>query len=197
MATMLDCKKIQPLLSEYVDGALPGDSAWEIKLHLSSCAVCSRVADELSATTKMLSSLPRLDTSAGFEKALARRLAEQALQPRPAGWKDILRGWWETPRVRRPSLATAAGLAALVPVVAILTYNARNAPQTVSPAAISVTSSQQMQPGQMAIVTPAVATLEQFADEHAAYESSEPLSDSAGLLVATSTSFETEPEQGL
>src|SRR6476646_6265157 len=104
MATMLDCKKVQPLLSEYVDGALPSDTAWDVKLHVASCAVCARVADELAATAKLLQSLPTLEPSANFEAALAKRLADKVLTPkRPSLGQRIaaaLGGWWSRPILR-------------------------------------------------------------------------------------------------
>ncbi len=71
MASMLDCKKIQGQLSEYVDGALTADAAWSVKLHLASCAVCTRAAEELSATVSLLRSLPRQETSDAPEAAKA------------------------------------------------------------------------------------------------------------------------------
>src|SRR6476646_5558327 len=104
MATMLDCKKVQPLLSEYVDGVLPPDTGWDVKLHVASCAVCARVADELTATAKLLQSLPALEPSANFEAALAKRLADQVLTPaRPTlGQRltDALSGLWSRPILR-------------------------------------------------------------------------------------------------
>src|SRR6187455_1334329 len=91
MATMLDCKKIQPLLSEYVDGALSDAMAWNVKMHVSSCAVCAQVADELRATANLLSALPALEPSANFEAMLAKRLANQVLTPHRPTFAERLR----------------------------------------------------------------------------------------------------------
>src|SRR3712207_8600803 len=53
---------IWPRLSEYVDGALPADRAWAVRMHLASCAVCARVAEELGTTARLLRELPRQET---------------------------------------------------------------------------------------------------------------------------------------
>jgi anti-sigma factor RsiW len=177
MATILDCKKIQPLLSEYVDGTLPLDTAWEVKLHVASCGVCDRVAAELAATAALLQSLPTYEPSADFEAALAKRLADQVLTPkRPALGRRILEAssaWWSRPFVR-PALASGVALAALVPTALFLTHRGGgNTRLVASPAA-----------------TPAVgesSTMDQLWREHTAYASSQPLGDPAGLLSAASS----------
>src|SRR5579859_7623314 len=96
MATMKDCKSVQPLLSEYVDGELSEEVTWSVKLHLASCAVCSRIADDFCATARLVSSLPEPSgPSEGFEAMLARRIADQMLAPKPlTTWGKLLR-WWE------------------------------------------------------------------------------------------------------
>jgi anti-sigma factor RsiW len=158
MAGMNDCKNIRPRLSEYVDGALPADQDWAVRMHLASCAVCARVAEDFSAMARLLGELPRRETSAGFEAALARRLADQVLPPR--------RAWWLLSGTRlRPAVAFAGALAALVPAVFLATRH--SPPGTETPA---VPSEQQF--------------VEQCLDEHAAYASAEPLNDSAAVLLA-------------
>ncbi len=180
MASIIDCKKVQPLLSEYVDGTLAGDNAWGVKLHLASCAVCTRAAEELSATVSLLRSLPRQETSDAFSEALTRRLADQVLQPRRPGLQEQLREWWSLPRVR-PALAAAGALAAL------------------APAALFVSTRQPATP----VESPAVARAEQeqFLDEvleeHASYASGEPLGDpAAAVLLVSSPGGEEIPLKG-
>ena len=125
MATILDCKAVQPQISEYIDGAMDNaDAAWAIKLHLSSCAVCTQVAEDLTQTTRLLQALPGLDTSANFEAALARRLADQVLQPRRPSILDGVREWWSGLPSYRTAFASAAALAAVVPAGLVLAYHA-------------------------------------------------------------------------
>jgi anti-sigma factor RsiW len=114
-ASMADCKKIQSQIGEYIDGALAPDAAWSVRLHLGSCAVCTRVADELRGTVSLLQTMPRQEISNAFEARLARRLADVALQPRRTTLVDRLRDWWAVPPVRPATLAVAGALAATIP----------------------------------------------------------------------------------
>jgi anti-sigma factor RsiW len=168
MATMLDCKKIQPQISEFIDGALDGDSAWAIKLHLASCSVCTLVADDLTRTIEVLRSLPDPAISAGFEAALARRLADQVLQPRRPSLLQRVGEWWAQPQLR-PAFASVAALAAIIPASFFI------ASRSVGPKA-----------GQAGSHTAAATdpSLDQMWNEHLSYASSEPLADSAGMLQA-------------
>lgn len=120
MASMLDCKKIQAGLSEYIDGTLGEAETWATQQHLGSCAVCAQIAQELTQTTRLLAFLPRVEPSESFEAALAARLAQQSLKPRAATLGERFVAWWGQPRVR-PALASGLALAAVVPVVVVLT----------------------------------------------------------------------------
>ena len=169
MASIRDCKQIQPLLSEYVDGALSTDSAWNVQMHLSSCAVCARIAVNLESTVALLKALPRPETSATFEEKLAVRLADQAMRPHRTSLGDRLRVWWATPRVP-PTVATVGALAAMVPIVVV-------AAMYVSPLGWVPTSR-------------AAATRQQFVEkcvqEHASFASSDPLGDPSAMLLSAS-----------
>lgn len=171
MASIIDCKKIQPLLSEYVDDALPSGGAWDIKLHLASCAVCARAAEELGATVSLLKEMPRQETSASFEAALARRLADQVLQPRRAPLSQRLRDWWTRPRVRS-TIALAGALAALVPVAVVLRSQMTPVPGTGETARTTETVEQQF--------------LNEVIEEHASFASAQPLGDRTAVILATS-----------
>jgi anti-sigma factor RsiW len=182
MATMLDCKKIQPLLSEYVDGTLPDQSAWDVKMHVTSCAVCSQVARELTATANLLSSLPTLEPSANFEAMLAKRLADQVLSPHKPTFTERLRNglseWWSRP-LTRPAVATGVVFAALLPVAVLMT-------QPMKPVydSVAVTSPSPI-PTQPAAPRNDSGTLDDLWREHSSYVSTEPLGDSAGMVAAS------------
>ncbi len=174
MATILDCKTVQPQISEYIDGAMVNaDAAWAIKLHLSSCAVCTQVAEDLTQTTRLLQALPTLDTSANFEAALARRLADQVLQPRRPSLLDGVREWWSGLPTYRTAFASAAALAAVLPVGFVLAYHAGAVNRPASPASPSVRS---------AASDP---SLDELFNEHMSYASSEPLADSSAGMLET------------
>ena len=168
MASILDCRKIQPRLSGYVDGALPRDEAWEIEKHLSACAVCARVADDFAATTRLLRTLPEAAPSADFEARLALRLADQSLAPRPMGvWGRWRLAWRERPRGARAAAASGLALACLAPVAALVAVRTRPA---TPPAAVADASS---------------ASLEEIVRVHVRASSSEPLGESTGVLLAS------------
>ena len=185
MASMLDCKKIQAALGEYVDGALPSEEAWRVKLHLSSCAVCAQAARELSGTVALLQSLPRQETSVGFEQALARRLADVALQPRCSSLAERIRDWWTLPRRVRPAtLATAGALAALAPaaVLVISTVNHGNSSGGVTSPRVVRT------PSFVRVTTAGTDFVQQCLDEHSTYAAADPLGDQTAVLLAATLS---------
>ncbi|MBC8104888.1 MAG: zf-HC2 domain-containing protein [Cytophagales bacterium] len=172
METMLDCKKIQPRLSEYVDGALDGETTWSLKRHLSSCAVCSQVESDLRGTSSLLRSLPEAGPSLDFEARLAKRLADQVLEPRRAPLLDRLRDWWYDAPYARPAVTSGLAVAALLPI-AFVAFGGSRAGRTDLP--------QPSPPGfTIANAVSGDPTLEQVWAEHA---SSDPLGDSSSLLL--------------
>ncbi len=178
---MLDCKKIQANLGEYVDGALASEEAWRVKLHLASCAVCDQAARELSGTVALLQALPRQDTPAGFEQALARRLADVALQPRRSSLAERIRDWWTLPRRARPAmLATVGALAALVPA-ALLVFSSVNHGGVVPPAAVSGGPA----PSLARATARGADFVQQCLDEHSTYAAADPLGDQTAVILAS------------
>lgn len=181
MASMMDCQKVQPLLSEYVDGTLDGDAAWSVKMHVASCAVCGRIADDFTATTRLLGTLERREPSANFEDMLAGRLADIALRP-ATPWQRF-RAWWSdsgAAPVRRPALASAAALAALAPVaVVVIGQRAVTNGQGAAPAVVSAS------PAAPADRTAdSAGALRDIWDDHTEFSSSQPLGDQSGVLAS-------------
>jgi anti-sigma factor RsiW len=185
MATMLDCKKIQPLLSEYVDGTLTDQTAWDVKMHVTTCAVCSRVAEELNATANLLRSVPKLEPSANFEAMLAQRLADQVLTPRRQTFvQRIVSGiaaWQEgqSRPILRPAFATGVVFAALIPVALMINRSETGVQQAASP----TPAPQRVLKASAGDSVP----MEQLWRDHLSYSSTEPLGDGAGLLTASNT----------
>ena len=101
----MDCLRVKSLLSEFADEKLDAGTAWLVQTHLSGCDTCGRIHHELSAVRQMLQTLPTATPSAGFDAALAQRLA---LTRRPAAlpptFRTRLSSFW-TPRRLRPTLA--------------------------------------------------------------------------------------------
>ncbi|WP_394794683.1 anti-sigma factor family protein [Armatimonas sp.] len=164
---MLDCNKIQAGLSEYIDSALPEELAEATRAHLRSCAVCTKIAEELTQTSRLLAFLPRPEPSESFERKLTLRLAGQALRPKPITLGEKLSAWWIRPRVR-PAVASALAVAALIPLVVVRVRPA-------SPVAL---------PTHMQTVTEN-REVEQALQEHLTAKTSEAFGDSSGLLLAS------------
>lgn len=170
MASILDCKKIQAVLSEYLDGTLPESAAWEAQQHLGSCAVCAQVAQELTQTTRLLAFLPRHEPTESFEAALAARLAHQSLRPRPLTWSERLVAWWSRPRVR-PAVASGLAVAALVPIAFLALRPA--APRRSEEPRLTATEG---------------GTLDQVMQDHLSATTTEAFGNSSGLLLASARS---------
>jgi anti-sigma factor RsiW len=179
MASILDCKKIQPLLSEYADGALDEATAWDVKMHVSSCAVCAKITQDFAATTRLLQSAPVPTLSADFEARLTRRLADEALRPRPlTPWQRVafaVRDAWNQPK-HRPAFATGAALALLAPVAFLVTRQelTPRVPTSPTPAARAANAGGET-----------TGALDEMWRDHQAYDSSEPFSNPSGLLPIT------------
>ncbi len=186
MATMNDCKTVQPLLAEYVDGELAETQAWQVKMHVQSCAVCQSISDDFAATARLVSSLPvPKGPSASFEEMLARRIADECLAPKPLSAFDKLRVWWDektasVPIGYRPTPAFAATFAlliALFPTSYLLTHSgSRTTTPETHPSTVPVTAANLVSndPG-----------LTELWNEHAAFSSAQPLGDPASVLAGT------------
>lgn len=169
MASILDCKKIQEGLSEFMDGALTPEQSEATQAHLRSCAVCTQVASELGQTSRLLALLPRPEPSESFEQKLAQRLAGQALRPKPTTLREKLAAWWIRPGVR-PALASGLAVASLVPAVV---FWVRPAPTVKRPPA-----------NELAVEN---AEVDQVMQEHLSAKSSEAFGDSSGLLLVAAS----------
>lgn len=113
-----NCETIQPLLSEFQDDHLDAQTAWDVQTHVAGCAACAQTQRELSKLRDALHALPVPTLSAGFDAALAERLAftrRPATSSGTASWKNRLAALFVPPPARRlrPVLAFgAAGAAA-------------------------------------------------------------------------------------
>lgn len=134
-----NCETIQPLLSEFLDDQLDAQAAWEVQTHAAACAECAQVQRQLSALRCALRSLPAPGPSAGFDAALAERLA---LTRRPATlsgaalWKDRLAWLFVNPPARRLRPVLALGAAATASGLFFLTTPAAPPAPTTLPAAV-------------------------------------------------------------
>ena len=54
---MPDCSRIVSLLSDYIDGRLPGDIRSDLEKHLSGCPECTAFVGSFRSTVTLLQSL--------------------------------------------------------------------------------------------------------------------------------------------
>ena len=85
----MNCRRVNHLLSAYVDSELTGTEMLEIRAHLADCSACRRECEELQQTKRLLGSLalraPR--RQAEFEQALLQTVqTTRPKQPSPLGW---------------------------------------------------------------------------------------------------------------
>jgi hypothetical protein len=115
---MMNCQSVKPLLSEFADETLNASAMWQVQTHLSGCRDCARLSHDLEAMKQMLCTLPAQAPSAGFDAALAQRLA---LTRRPAAapqtWHSkiaaVFAPRFASPaRLLRPALALGLVIAA-------------------------------------------------------------------------------------
>jgi predicted anti-sigma-YlaC factor YlaD len=129
----MNCEECQLLLSEYLDGELPGEEAAPLAAHLKSCAPCAAARDDLQslvvsarAAREHLYEPPNQramwlrvrNTIEAEERAAAARAARREAAPRARG--NFVEAFFERSwRLTLPQLA--GGVAALAVAVALVT----------------------------------------------------------------------------
>lgn len=134
----IDCQTIQPLLSEFQDDHLDAQTAWHVQTHVAGCAACAQTQRELSRLCDALHTLPIPALSAGFDAALAERLAltRRPVISGPASWKDRLAALLApSPHVRRLRPVLAFGAAGAAAGLGLLFLSAPTPPVSTVPAA--------------------------------------------------------------
>ncbi len=107
----MNCKTIQPLLSEYIDNVLSARDTWEVDKHLSECNPCAGALNELRRTVGLLAEAPRFEVSVNFMEKLQSRIAVIEPQPPRMAWFSGLREMFR-PRVL-PAWGAAVGACGL------------------------------------------------------------------------------------
>jgi anti-sigma factor RsiW len=117
------CRKVEPLLSDYLDNALSAREVWEVEKHLTACPACTQLSQQMQATVHVLRNADRYDTGDDFMAKLHARLDD--LEPEPArgrSLRDMAQNWLGTLRAAMrtwhvPALATGFAAATLILVV--------------------------------------------------------------------------------
>lgn len=78
----MNCPRIQPLLSDYLDGELNAERAEAVEHHLSGCPRCANLLRELRGTVRIVAHLGRqrcpVDLRAAVVQSIARPPARRA-----------------------------------------------------------------------------------------------------------------------
>ena len=111
----MNCLRVKSLLSEFADEKLDAGTAWQVQTHLSRCESCEQIHRQLGSVRLLLRALPAAAPSAGFDAALAQRLA---LTRRPAAapqtWRTRLGSFLSPPRATPARLLRPAFALSLV-----------------------------------------------------------------------------------
>jgi anti-sigma factor RsiW len=111
----VSCERYESLIGDLVDGTLDGAPRHELEAHLSGCAACTRLAEELLVVRRAARALPPMELPAtAWTRVAAAVEAERAAQPSPRQW-------------RRFVLPLAAAAVLAVAVAAAVTWR-RDAP---------------------------------------------------------------------
>jgi anti-sigma factor RsiW len=101
---------VQDLLSEAIDGTLPASQAQRFQDHLAACPPCRLLFADVKDSLGLLTALPAIEVSAGFDDAVRARLRREQASIRPtladrfARWREA--GAW----LRWAPLGAAAAL---------------------------------------------------------------------------------------
>lgn len=104
-------KQISPLL----DGGLPSNKERSMRAHISACPTCRQEIADLQQVDALLTMVPQIEPSRGFEQTFFRKVAalEEKTAARQRFWASLFSGW-------RP--VAAAGTAAIL--IGVLTFYA-------------------------------------------------------------------------
>ena len=71
---MGDCKRVQEVLSDYLEGSLPGDHLRRIENHIHHCPACRNLCEGIKGTMRLLGSLSPIVPSDVFEQHLKEKI---------------------------------------------------------------------------------------------------------------------------
>jgi putative zinc finger protein len=109
------CEEARPLISAALDEELDGICAAQLRTHLADCVPCSTERDTLTATVRLLRSLPETEPP----PALRRRIGVSLLEAERASQRPYSGLAWLR-RPHAPGWAWGAALGATMAVVALL-----------------------------------------------------------------------------
>ncbi len=106
---MKDCKKIQPMLSEYIDGVLQETDSSLVRSHLDECAECMEMYQSMRELLVYMNDMEQVDPPAGFVGRVNERLEQES------SFRGVIRKIFYPLHVKVP--IEIAGLAAAVVLI--------------------------------------------------------------------------------
>lgn len=88
----MDCKKIQSLLSEYLDGYLGKDNQNLVEEHLKTCHLCRRELETLQKTVSFVHSLKKVEAPSDFLVGIRERIEKEA--EAKSLWRRLITPVW-------------------------------------------------------------------------------------------------------
>ncbi len=102
----MNCRKVNNLLSAYMDNELAGVEQLQIRDHLRTCSCCNEEYESLLTTKRMLSRLSVQQPKQDLEQRILERIVAEGDRS-PVGFR--LSSWWGLmPEPQRASLRAAA-----------------------------------------------------------------------------------------
>ncbi|GAI76281.1 unnamed protein product [marine sediment metagenome] len=86
----MDCKKIKKLLQLYIDDALTFGEKQLVEQHLEECSACRTELKSLSATAKLIKSLPEVSTPPDFTQNIMAKISQEKIHIQ-SSWMDRLK----------------------------------------------------------------------------------------------------------
>jgi anti-sigma factor RsiW len=99
----MNCKKIKKLLQLYIDDALTFGEKQLVKEHLEGCSACRTELKSLSASIKLIKSLPEVSTPPNFTQNLMAKISREEIRIQ-SSWLDRLKKQVTIPGLSFPSL---------------------------------------------------------------------------------------------
>ena len=71
---MVNCKRVQDVLSDYIEGSLYGEDLHQIEDHVQSCPTCRILYERIHGTIRLLGSLTEISTTDSFDLRLREKI---------------------------------------------------------------------------------------------------------------------------
>ena len=107
----MNCQKTKKLLQLYIEDALTFGEKQLVEQHLEECSACRTELKSLSATVKLIKSLPEVSTPSNFTENLMAKISREEIQIR-SSWMDRLKR-----QVSIPQLSFRLGGAAAITAI--------------------------------------------------------------------------------